>query len=558
MSRMPAPPLNSNGRQLQAFRSHGPAAGLRRYAPLLIRRRGNGWQVHIYWKRFSLLLLASGLCAWVGLASAAYFFVKYNRGFTAVRFSDMLLLPGRWQAYEVSRGDFLIAKAQADFKQQKMREAFDGLRQGLSKSPGNKEGRLLLAQFYAHWKRPDLSRTTLLDGFSHHKTDSDYLKTLFAFLLKQQDDRQVMQFYQQLLGTDPAVTPRNQLVALAAATSCYYRGNYDQAESILGRYQVESSRDGRVLLARINWDRGAQDLALTQLRELASKRPEDAEIYTLTITYLREVGRDEEARRESFLRTLANPRNARARIDLLYAYQKDENPVALRTSVEEVYRDLVNDPEALLALADFAANTGNVPLARRIYDHTKAHNLNWDGAALMTVEACIVAKNHQGALELVRELLKENAAWGKRFYAVFNGLQAIAHYGMGDTEAGQLFINNFLKQNNVRAENLIAVANRLLTVGAKTPARKVLEQAVETDPLNQAALTRLVQMDLDLNNIAPLTANVRKLLLMRKPSQIVLRAVYTKLGSDLFLFSPDRTSLLEELRASQAVALPAS
>jgi hypothetical protein len=73
---MPAPPLNSNGRQLQAFRSHGPAAGLRRYAPLLIRRRGNGWQVHIYWKRFSLLLLASGLCAWVGLASAAYFFVK--------------------------------------------------------------------------------------------------------------------------------------------------------------------------------------------------------------------------------------------------------------------------------------------------------------------------------------------------------------------------------------------------------------------------------------------------------------------------------------------------
>jgi hypothetical protein len=65
-------------------------------------------------------------------------------------------------------------------------------------------------------------------------------------------------------------------------------------------------------------------------------------------------------------------------------------------------------------------------------------------------------------------------------------------------------------------------------------------------------------MDLDLNNIAPLTANVRKLLLMRKPSQIVLRAVYTKLGSDLFLFSPDRTSLLEELRASLVVALPAS
>ncbi len=531
---------------------------MRRFAPFWFRRKGSGWQIQIYWKRFALFTVIFGLLGWIGTASAAYFFVKYNRGFTDVRYTDMLLLPARWHNYEISRGDFLIAKAQADLKKQNYREAFDGLRLGLIKSPANKEGRLLLAQFYARWKRPDLSRTTLLDGFTYHKEDSEYLKTLFAFLLQQQEDKQVLKFYQELLGNNEAVTPRNQLVALAAASSCYFRGNFDEAETILRRYQVDSSRDGRLLLARINWDRGAKDLALDQVKKLATERPDDGEIYALTITYLRDLGRDNEARRESFVRTLANPRNARARIDLLYAYQKEGEIALLSSNIEEIYRDFSNDLSALLALADFAANTGNTQLARRIYDHTKANNLNWDGAALMTVEACIVAKQYQSALELVRDLLKENPEWAKRFYAVFNGLQSIAHYGLGDAEAGQLFLNNFLKQDNVRADNLIAVSQRLISVGAKAQARKVLEQATQTDALNQAALTLLVQLDLELNNTAPLAANVRKLLTMRKPSQAVLRAAFAELSSDQFLFSPERTGLLQDLRAALTLSSPTS
>ncbi|MCS6242969.1 MAG: hypothetical protein H2172_03800 [Opitutus sp.] len=549
---------SSSSLKLSSSPSSSKAQGMRRFTPFSFRRHDRGWQIQIYWKRFALFTVIVGLLGWIGTASAAYFFVKYNRGFTDVRFTDMLLLPARWHAYEVSRGDFLIAKAQADLKKQNYREAYDGLRLGLIKSPANKEGRLLLAQIYALRKRPDLSRTTLLEGFTYHKEDSEYLKTLFAFLLQQQEDKQVLTFYHELLGNNEALTPRNQLVALAAASSCYFRGNFDEAETILRRYQVDSSRDGRLLLARINWDRGAKDLALDQVKKLATERPDDGEIYALTITYLRDLGRDNEARRESFVRTLANPRNARARIDLLYAYQKEGDTASLRTNVEEIYRDFSNEPSALLALADFAANTGDILLARRIYDHTRSNNLNWDGAALMTVEACIVSKQYQSALELVRDLLKENPEWGKRFYAVFNGLQSIAHYGLGDAEAGQLFLNNFLKQDNVRADNLIAVSKRLLSVGAKAQARKVLEQAVQADALNQAALTNLVQLDLELNNTAPLATNVRKLLTMRKPSQTVLRAAFAELGSDLFLFSPERTSLLQDLRAALSVTLPTS
>jgi hypothetical protein len=542
----------ANADDLKHSRQHPSSAplGFRRYYPFIIRRKTRGLQIQIFWKQFTGFILVFGLLGWLGGASTAYLFVKYRRGFTEVKFTHMLLLPAKWDEYKVARGEFLIKNAQRDMKEQKFREAFYGLRLGLIKAPAHMEARMQLAQFYGLWKRPDLMRLTLLEGFAHHKNDNTYLKSLFSFLLQQQDDQQVLAYSKELLAHDPAITPRNQLVALAAASSCYFRGNYDEAEAILRRYQLESSRDGRLLAARINWDRGARDQSLARLSELNAEFPDDAEIYAQTVAYLREAGRDDEARRESFLRALANPRNARARIDELYALQKEGRTDAVNHTADDIFNDFSDDSNALLALADFAANSGDPVLARRIYDHSKARNLNWEGAALLTVEANIVAKQYQAGLELVRELLKSNPEWGKRFYSVFNGLQAIANYGLGDAETAQLFLNNFLTQSNVRAENLVAVSKRLLAVGARSQARQVLKQAVKSDPLNQAALTNLVQIDLDLNNTTALAGNVRMLLTMRRPSQDVLRAAYRKLGSDLFLFAPDRSALLTDLRAA--------
>lgn len=542
---MTEPSPSTDNLKKSSTRASNPPKGLRRFLPFVIRQSTEGWQIQIYWKQLGLALVLLTLSGWLGGAAAGYVFIKYKRGFTEVRYTDILFF--RRKAYQEAAGDFLIKTAQAQIKEQKFREAFYGLRVGLIKSPANKEGRLLLAQFYGLWKRPDLTRQTLLDGFAYHQNDNDYLKTLFTFLLQQQDDQQVLAYYKVLLAHDETVTSRNQLVALAAASSCYFRGNYDEAESILRRYQLEGSRDGRLLAARISWDRGAKDLAIDQLHALADELPNDEEIYNQTVAYLRDAGRENEARRESFIRALANPNNARARIDQLYAYQKEGDTASVKAHVEEIFRDFSDNSNALLALADFAANSGDPVLARRIYDHTKARSMNWEGTALMTVEANIVAKKYQAALELVRALLKENPEWGKRYYAVFNGLQAIANYGLGDAEAAQLFLNNFLGQANVRADNLIAVSKRLLAVGAKTQARQVLEQATQSDALNQAALTNLVQLDLDLNNTTPLAANVRKLLAMRKPSLELLRTAYIRLGSDLFLFAPDRTALLQDL-----------
>lgn len=518
------------------------------WAALRLRRRGAGWQVQIFWRNFILWFLAVVACFWLVAASGAYAWVKYSRQVTTVSFADMALLPFRWQKYQQARGDFTIEVAKEDLKKERYREAFFGLRFGLVRSPANMEARILLAQFYAVWRRPDLTRQVLLDGLSFHSDNVDYLKLVFSFLLNAQDDKQVIALKKSIVGDDRTVNPRNQLVALATSTALYFRGNYDDAENILRDYRLDSTRDGRLLAARIAWDRSLHEQAIDMLRVLAVDYPADDEIYAQLVSYLRDDGRNEEARRESFVRALANPENARARIDQLYVFQQGNEREATAKAIDDVLRDFSTKTDALLALGNFAVNTGDPKLALRVYEHCKSHDLPWDSAALMAVEAHVVAGQYSAALNMVRDLQRENPDWNKRYAIVFNGIQAVAHYGLGDAEAAQLFLNNYLSQPNLRADNLVAVSKRLLAVGAKPQARQVLDQAVQADALNQAALSNLIRLDLDINHSAQLATNVRKLLGMRRPSTDLLRDAYRRLGSDAFLFAPERTALLQDIK----------
>lgn len=516
--------------------------------PLILQRSSSGTHLVVLWKR---VLPAIGIWAvtfWLLGATALFLNIKYRRGFEAVRYTDMLFLPIRWDEYQVARGDFYIETAKQNLKDGKYREAFSGLRAGIAKSPANREGRLLLAQFFMLWKRPDLAQQLLVDGLEKSQPDREYLQTLFTFLIQQQQDAKTLSITDALLRQMDKDDERRPLVAMAKATAAFYRGNYDLAEDTLNEHNLSSMRDARILFARIDWERGQHDQALQKLRDLMEQAPADQDVYAQLISYLREDGRDSEIQQISLLRQIAYPDQPRPRIDYLYILDKQKDEERIQTLVEEIFRDFPQSSDAMLALADFAANTGRPKLARRIYDYAKANDLNWEGPALMTVEAHVVAKQFSAAIETSRQMLADNPEWGKRFASVFNGLQAIANYGLGDTQAAQIFLNNFLNQANVRADNLVAVSNRLMAVGAKEQARQVLAQATEADPLNQPALVGLIKLDLDLRNPEALAENVAKLLDMRKPPQQVLRDAYFQLSSDRYLFASGRGQLLATLR----------
>lgn len=548
------PPSSSSAKLGPESLRPTPVTGWRRLLPFTLQRTGAGIRVRIAWRQALITLVVLALFGWFGAAGAAYLVVKYRHGFTEVKYEQMLFYFSKKAEREIAKGDFLITQAKAQIKEQKLREAFYNLRLGASLSPGNRDGRLLLAQFFVIWQRPDLAQKLLIEGIEANKTDKEYLQTLFSFLLQRQADHEVIEITGNLLKAPPApgAAPDElaRLISMARATAQFFRGNYDAAEDTLREHRLLDSPDGQILGLRIEWERGERETALARLQGLTEQIPENEQIYAQYAAYLRETGRDDELRRLCLLRQLSFPDRPRARIDLLYLYDKAKDETKVQSGIEELFRDFPKNGEVLLALADFAANTGRPSLARRIYEYCKANNLPWEGPALMTVEAHVVAKQYHESLEACRQMIKENPEWGKRFYSVFNGLQAIANYGLKDIEAAQLFLNNFLNQAGVRADNLVAVSSRLMTVGAKDQARQVLVQAVKADPLNQTALVGLIKLDLDLGQADSIAVNLRTLLSMRKPPRELLQSAYTKLASDRFLFAPGRSTLLEELRVT--------
>ncbi len=559
---MSLPPANAADYKVKDTPSR-VAEGWQRVFPVLLTRTDDGWEIEIWWWRLLLSLTVCLGFAWAAITGGAFLFVKYKRGFTEVRYTNALLwfLPSRWEAFQVAYGNFYLEQAKEEAKKGKGREAYFDLVIGMAKSPANKDGRLLLAEFYVETRRPDLAQSTLLKGLKFHKDDTVYLDKVFAFLLHQQSDDIVKAQADWLLPEKPAFTPRNQLIAMAKAEALFYRGNYDQAEDLIHSYQLDASRQGLLLIVRIEWERGEHATALAHLGELAAvpQLKKDAEIYSLTVTWLREIGREDDALHESRLRQLSDPGNPYPRIDLLKTLKAAGDTTGLHDAIESLLRDFADDDAALVVLADYAANAGDFPLAQRIYLHAKedpTHRLNWEAPALMQVEAQIVAKNYQPALDLASQLLAANPDWNKnpRYLTVFDGLQAIAAFGLGDKAGGHIaltnFINHFVRQPNLRAENLLSVSRRLIEVGVRDEARRVLAQAVKTDPLSQPALTQLITLDLEFNNTDALATNIVSLTKMRKPDPRLLQAVLDKLSSDLFLFRDDRTALLAQVRAA--------
>ncbi len=535
------------------------AEGWRRIFPVFFTHTDDGWEVEIWWWRLLFSLLFALILAWTSITAGAFFFLKYKRGFTEAHYPDIFLwfLPARWEAFQTARGDFFILKAKGEAEKGKVHEAFFDLNIGMAKSPANKEGRMLLAEFHVATRRPDLARTDLLVGLKYHKTDPKYLQQLFTFLLQQQMDDIVRVQADLLLPTKPDPTPRNQPIALAKAQALFFRGNYDQAEDLIRAYQLEQYREALLLLVRIEWERGEHTTALSHLEEMAGKLKSDAEIYRQTVAWFRELGRENEARLVSRLRQVTDPKNPYPRIDLLKSLKSDGDTAGLNDAIESLLRDFADNDSALLALADYAANVGDYALARRIYTHNKedpSGHLNWEYPALMQIEALVVAKNYRASIDLSRDLLAANPDWNKRYFTVINGLQAIALFGLGDEPGGRLALRNFINQPGLRAENLLAVSRRLIEIGARSDAREVLAKAVKTDPLSQPALTQLITLDLEFNNTDALATNIASLTKMRRPDAKVLQAAFDKLSGDLFLFRDDRTALLQQVRTALDLA----
>ena len=271
--------------------------------------------------------------------------------------------------------------------------------------------------------------------------------------------------------------------------------------------------------------------------------------------YHRELGETDEARRYAMLRNLSNPLSAATRVELLYIYNQTGDFESEQRESERVLQQFRNDGPALQTLANFAADTGNIDLARRTYEEALENEYEINPFALLLVEAHLVDQDYQGAIDFSEELIKERPDWLSRRWALFSSLRAVASYGMNRPDLGEIYLQEFVDAKNNNSQTYIAVARRFTKIERYEQARIVLTDAYEKAPTNQKVLSELIRAELSVGNTENLNRLLSRLLQMRRPEKDLLVEAYTQLGSDRFIFTPNRQTLLLQLSAVVREAL---
>ncbi len=504
--------------------------------------------VHVFWRRIAGTIVLLAVTGWLAAAAGVWSFVRFQRGYTDVRYLDLAFYPWRRADYRTGLGEHYLRTGREALEKKNYREGYALLQAGLTRLPHDVAGRRLLASTQVRFGRADLALVTLADGATLAHVDLDYLKLLFALLLETHEDDRLIALAKKLLPPQPDTVLAHQFIALQAATAHFERGRYDEAERLVAEWGLGNSLEGSILLAKCDWENGYPDLAMLRLESEIARFPKRDELYLHLVRYHRELGHAAEARRYALLRQFNDPASPGPRIDLLHTYHATDDKAAAQRELAAYLADFSADPQALVLLAWFAVDTIQPELAARLASLAHERSFPLNAFNLARVQSLLGAQKYQAALDLAVTAMREENEDNNQLASTLNGLRCLALYGLKEFARAELMLNSFLGQSNLRAGDALLLAKQLRLLGATASARAVLDRATVLDPLNQAALGELVRIDAEAGNRVKLAENLPKFLRLRKPSRAVLEETLLRLDQ------PADAPLRDQIRSALARA----
>ena len=504
--------------------------------------------VHVFWRRIAGTIVLLAVTGWLAAAAGVWSFVRFQRGYTDVRYLDLAFYPWRRADYRTGLGEHYLRTGREALEKKNYREGYALLQAGLTRLPHDVAGRRLLASTQVRFGRADLALVTLADGATLAHVDLDYLKLLFALLLETHEDDRLIALAKKLLPPQPDTGLAHQFIALQAATAHFERGRYDEAERLVAEWGLGNSLEGSILLAKCDWENGYPDLAMLRLESEIARFPKRDELYLHLVRYHRELGHAAEARRYALLRQFNDPASPGPRIDLLHTYHATDDKAAAQRELAAYLADFSADPQALVLLAWFAVDTIQPELAARLASLAHERSFPLNAFNLARVQSLLGAQKYQAALDLAVTAMREENEDNNQLASTLNGLRCLALYGLKEFARAELMLNSFLGQSNLRAGDALLLAKQLRLLGATASARAVLDRATVLDPLNQAALGELVRIDAEAGNRVKLAENLPKFLRLRKPSRAVLEETLLRLDQ------PADAPLRDQIRSALARA----
>ena len=483
-----------------------------------------GFYHHVYWRRVAGVLVALAIAGWLGLAGAAWGYLKFRRNYDGVRYLDLAFYPWRRTQHQTGLGHHYIASGRAAWERQEYRTAYALLLAGLARVPEDVTARRYIAIIESRIGRPDRALKTLIAGVQLARADLDYMKLLFPMLLEAQEDERAIELARELLPATPDEKTVHQFIALQAATAHYHRGRTGEAERIITEWRLGRSLEAQLLLARCEWQRGQREVALARLeRAIPAFRKRD-DLYVELVRLNRELGRFEEARRFALLRQFNSPASAGARIDVLHTYRLSGDSAAEARELAAYLTAFRKDQAGLVLLAWFAVDTAQPALAEQAQALARESKFATPVFDLARAQALIAARDYPGALTFTDSVVRAAPSDAEFITALMAGLRALALFGSGDLARAQVALSAFVDGPRVRSNDMLMIARQLKGLGFAEPARRVVTRAVERDPRNELALAELVKLDAEAGDRAALAANLPKLLAMRRHHRATLES----------------------------------
>jgi tetratricopeptide (TPR) repeat protein len=523
--------------------------GLGPFAPYQKERMAHETVFRLFWGRVIAWLIIVVVTGWLGLAGALYYFIKTKRGFDEVPFSLVLSLPWRLDEYRRAKGEYMLKRGLAAAEDQKWREAFYFLRAALPSVPEHEEARMIVARVYLMAGRPDQAQEVLVEGIPHHRARVDYLRTVLGFLFGQQADEAVVALARELADDDEGDTAFRRMVFTAEAYAHFNRNRFIEAEEVFSRAGLVGTPEARFVAARIAWERGRREVALASLRELQAQVPDDTEIHRTLVYYLNEAGRASELRRVGLAMQLARPERPEGYLDFLTGLAADGETEAVAEAEADYLGRFENNAPALLRLAERAATAGRAASVEAVLERLRAIGAKEaEPATLLLAEARLEA----GDLPAVGAMPPGPETWSEASRLVLEGLRAVALLRLGRELEAEALLWRVTESRRLPAHAAVALAGRWQAAGRAEAARRLLERAVEIDPLHQPALVALLRDAVARRELEDKGELATRLATMRKPPEDLMVALAAAFGSDSFMFQADRMATIQALEARLA------
>ncbi len=537
------------------------------------------------WRRIGLLFPVFLLLLWVGLSEANYFKERFMNGIPTTRRADMYLyLPdtaansvanlflskeqirlrereklltakdsyGR-SAHLYRKGEYYVSVAKEALARQDYAEFSRYIGTGAQLSPANLEAQRLCADLFFAFQRPLDAYQLLEESLVFAKQDREYFRQYVQRCFMLDQDARLIATATKHLG-DPAVAEDIRAdLRLAAAQAHFLRGDFADAARLIKEHRLDQTADGYLLNCQLLWESGDRTGALAELDAALAVFPAGVRLLEMKARWLKESGELARAKDTLDLLAISQPGRPGPLIQSLYLLPGEADRPRREALLEKIIATFGNQEQPMLDLARFGNDTSDVALTARLaklaLERKFGNRVRFD---LVHVECLLNAGRARETILLVDALYKqaERDQWVAETRMAFDALRTIAYFADGQTEIGSINLQKLLQHRKVPPQVLVAASRKLIAARRYDEANEVLIQAHLQNETNQAILMQIVRLKLDHPPIsADLETYLRRLMLNRRPSPEVLRAALRRLGSDTYLFSADRETLLRDVEA---------